>query len=157
MSGIFSSIGNVVGGALTSGESRPFGIGMPYEAPVADQTQQMANNPIYGQESPFQPPMPTQTPAAPIDSSSTGGKSMGDGAVWQIANTLGNQLGSQIQSMASQSPNTQSNVLGNALANTVQQLPNQVINTAFSGGLKPAPANYRPPMRSGGILRRRMR
>ena len=42
------------------------GVGMDYRNlvnPVADQTQQMANNPIYGQESPFQPPR--QQPGMP--------------------------------------------------------------------------------------------
>jgi hypothetical protein len=29
--------------------------------------------------------------------------------------------------------------------------------SGFQGGLRPAPRNYRPPVRSGGILRRRMR
>lgn len=133
---------------------------------IAEQTQQQANNPVYGQQSPFQPPMPNpgMNPnvsigggPAPIDNGMSFGKSTGSGPFEIIGNQLGNQVANQIKGMAAQSPNPQSNVLGNALANTARQAPNQVMNSAFSGGLRPAPQNYRPPVRSGGILRRRMR
>ena len=165
--------------------------------PVAEQTQQMANNPIYGQGSPFQPPMPNPTQPmmnpnvskgfgpAPIDTniseswlppgqgiwygpptdfnapptqpSSGGGKSIGSGFMGTVVNSLGNQLGNQIQGMADRAPSQQGNVLGSALANVARQFPSQIVNQSFQGGLRPAPRNYRPPVRSGGILRQRMR
>jgi hypothetical protein len=58
---IMGDMGQAIGGSL-GGNLPPnvgVGFGMPANGgqnPVADQTQQMANNPIYGQQSPFQPP-----------------------------------------------------------------------------------------------------
>jgi len=79
---IMGDIGQSIGGSLGGG----FGLGLPMEPgqnPVADQTQQMANNPIYGQQSPFQPQQNRNVGIgfgpAPIDSGMGGGKSFGGG------------------------------------------------------------------------------
>lgn len=150
-------------------------VGMGYrdlagQNPVAEQTQQMANNPIYGQGSPFQPPMPNadMNPnvskgfgPAPIDTNMSFGKNMGSAAFlpmfYKVNSMVNDVFGNQTPNTANQSPTPQGNILGNSLANSASQLPNQAVNESFQGGLRPAPANYRPPMRSGGILRRRMR
>lgn len=106
------------------------GIGMPVERPApvmgqnpAEQTQQMANNPIYGQSSPFQPPQPVPQPVQQNNMVSGGGKSVGAPSMPFI-----NKPG--------------------YVSDTEQPLqgtPMQAPGSVFQGGLRPAPRNFRPP------------
>jgi hypothetical protein len=48
-------------------------------------------------------------------------------------------------------------LVGGPVDRPIINQPAQAPSSVFQGGLRPAPRNYRPPMRSGGILRRRMR
>ena len=126
--------------------------------PVADQTQQMANNPVYGQNSPFQPPMPQpqQNPnvsvgfgPAPIDTNMSFGKNMGS-MIPPAQQPVINPQQNPLQGTPMQGPGQ---MVGGPVGKPIMNQP----NPAYQGGLRPAPRNYRPPFRTGGILRSRMR
>ena len=174
---IMGDMGQAIGGSL-GGNLPPnvgVGFGMPADGgqnPVADQTQQMANNPIYGQQSPFQPPSNSgqtqQNPnvgigfGMPADGGMFGGKSGfggmlpffnnpqlpgGPGGQFPITNPLqgGPLNGPQLGGGPAGQP---------PITNQPRQQPQP--NPQYGGGLRPAPRNYRPPMRSpqrGGNLR----
>lgn len=132
------------------------GVGMDYRSlpgvnPVAEQTQQMANNPIYTETSPFQPPQAQTQPlqanplggqAAVGGGSSGGGKAMG----MMPGQLVGGAFGKPIFRGPAMEPYQPNPLQGTPMA-----------QPQFTGGLRPAPTNYRPPIRAGGILRRRMR
>lgn len=204
----------------------------PIDGGIAGQTQQQANNPIYGQSSPFQPPPPVgmmqnftggghtgdtgMRPGVekgfgmppnrlqdiaqpgyddPGFSSGGFGKAMGVlpflpgpmgqagaqflGGVGQLAGGPAGQpiLGGtpmQGRGQLAGGPAGQPIIGGNTPQPVpmMQGFPEPGMppktrlqdiarpgydDPGFQGGLKPAPRNYRPPMRSGGILRQRLR
>jgi hypothetical protein len=195
-----SDVTNSVTGLSGLGNIGPIG-----QNSVADQTQQMANNPIYGQQSPFQPPLGAKPgyddPMARQSNSllnfvrpgyddpgyggSTGsfGKGMIDfnkvlggygspapvsglgnvgpiGGISGLGNVgpigqgpapvsgLGNvgPIGGAQNRLATPQPG---GVIGSK-APIAQPNPNvggSIGSTQYRGGLRPAPANYRPPMR----------
>lgn len=224
------------GGGMRPGVSMGFGMPpQPEQNPnagslggIAQQTQQQTANPIYGQNSPFQPP-PQPVPMmqnftygmepppqpmgmmqnfvggghtgdtgmrpgvekgfgpAPIDGGSMGGKSMGGGMFIPdprvgFGGSVGYGYDDPMRSNPLQGPGQLvGGPAGNPIfgGNTPQPVPMMknfpepapmktrlqdiarpgLDNTAsaFSGGLKPQPRNYRAPVRSGGILRQRLR
>ena len=138
--------------------------------PVADQTQQMANNPVYGQQSPFQPPQPNPGlppnvgiggGPAPIDGMGNMGfgKGMG-GGMFGLPPGVGIGLpydmpqtpplqgtpmqGSGGQLVGGPAGKPITNPVSNARQVPIQQTQPQ---QRFAGGLRPAPRNYRPPVR----------
>ena len=160
--------------------------------PVADQTQQMANNPIYGQQSPFQPAQPNPGPA-PIGDTGNMGFGKGMGSNGQLGNPGGYidggmgfgkafghgpypaiPIGPNPIPIDGTNPLQGTPIFGGVPSHPVQgiqqpvsnarqvpiqqpvsnarQVPIQQPQQNFSGGLKPAPRNYRPPQ-SGGNLR----
>lgn len=226
------------GGGMRPGVSMGFGIPpQPEQNPnagslggIAQQTQQQANNPIYGQGSPFQPPpanmesqfvpmmqnftygmepppvnmepqpvpmmqnfvggglsdpmpYPGMRPGvekgfgpAPIDGGSMGGKSMGGGMFIPdprlgFGGSIGYGYDDPMRSNPSQGlgqlvggpagkPIFGGNTPQPAAKTRLQDIARPGLDnraSGFSGGLRPAPRNYRPPMRSGGILRQRLR
>jgi hypothetical protein len=192
-----------------------FGAGLPMQSgqnPVAEQTQQMANNPIYGQESPFQPPRQQPGMPAVIGGDDPMGMNMGGlmggkGGFGGPGQLVGGPAGQPILGPGQRMPepmmppggsvgqqpiplpmmynfvgggDTGNNApmqTGRPLQGTLpgSNIPYTIANEPITppnrgqlvggpagqpimgGGLKPQPRNYRAPMRSGGILRQRLR
>lgn len=147
---------------------RPVGIGMPME-------NQMAQNPIYGTDSPFQPPAPGQMDAGFNTNMGIFGNGMGFGK------GIGGMIPQQAYGMyGNGQPFFGSNPLQGAPANGLTTMspsvgtptptmpapptqrpigigmPMEPGQQQFTGGLRPAPRGYRPPMRNVKTMRRGM-
>lgn len=136
--------------------SAGMGVGMDYRNlanPVADQTQQMANNPIYGQESPFQPPR--QQPGMPAviggDDPMNMNMGFGKGMGMMPGQMAGGPAGRPIFRGFPMEPYQPNPLQGTPM----QQMPQPMMppggsvgqQPRFTGGLRPAPRNYRAPVR----------
>ena len=147
------------------------GVGMDYRNlvnPVADQTQQQIASPIYGQESPFQPPR--QQPGMPAviggdDPMYNTGMSFGKGGFGGPGQLVGGPAGQPIlgggPNMGAPAGQLTEPYQPNPLQGTLMTIPGQMAGgpagrPIVGGGLKPQPRNYRAPVR-GGILRQRLR
>lgn len=154
------------------------GLPMPGYNPVADQTQQQIANPIYGQSSPFQPPMPAQgIPPVQAGGVSGGGKTMDalnefnlqtqaaggmpmmepyqpnplQGTPMQrpgqlVGGPVGRPIIGQPGGVIGGSPQRRGQLVGGPVGRPIVNQPGQP-GGVIGGGLKPAPRNYRPPVR----------
>lgn len=148
------------------------GVGMDYRNltnPVADQTQQMANNPIYGQESPFQPPRQQPGMPAVIGGDDPMGMNMGFGKGMGMmpGQMVGGPAGRPIFRGFPMEPYQPNPLQGTPMQQMPlpmmqpggsvgqQQMPQPMMPPSgsvgqqprFTGGLRPAPRNYRAPVR----------
>ena len=161
MGGIFNGLNFGTGNNVVGGP----GDTMQSPQSPGQQTQQQAQNPIYGQNSPFQPPAP------PIGGGYGGGKG-GFGSIGQVYPGGGGAGGPPL-AIPGQDPtgfpgqvypggmqqmiDAQTNFLNNKIGSpgTINGVPYHPLSppqpiTAqtqqqFQGGLKPPPRNYRPP------------
>lgn len=117
----------------------------PSPAPIAEQVQQQIANPIYGQSSPFQPPMqmPQPMPEPPQMMPPQMPPTMPYTPRPDLGPDVGFGVPTQPPSMFRPMPD-----MGRPIGIGRPTEP-------FTGGLRPAPRNFRPPR--GGNLRSRTR